>query len=346
MLLDVMKYSFINAKIRAMKGRLVKDTVFQQLLDTTHLDAFTKVLLETDYADELAGVDLKSPEISEVIEALDRNLVRYYGTILTYFTAGNENRFIRLLLSRIEIENLKIIIRGKFKGITSVMIADNLIPTDGVSALNFEELVTSKDVEHFVALLARTRYEKPLKRALPIFERDRRTAVLEYPLDILYYLDLAKAIKTLSSADYRVTKMFLGTFCDITNIITILRGRLFFNMGPDEVMTLYIPFGYRLTKTEAVTLSKVGEDDFREVLARTHYGKRVLTFTQLSDLEMGLNVILLGMTKKVLLGYPFHIGTVTGFIALKETEVANLKSIAEGKRHALGEAEIRESLVR
>ena len=346
MLLDVMKYSFINAKIRAMKGRLIKDTVFQQLLETTHLDAFIKALMETDYSVELAAVDTKSPDISEVIDALDRNLIRQCGTILKHFIVKNENKFIRLLLSRLEIENLKIIIRGKFKGITSVMISDNLIPTEGISNLDFEELVGSKDVEHFVALLAGTRYEKPLKRALPIFERDRRTAVLEYPLDGLYYLEMANAIKTLSNADYRVTKMYLGTFCDITNIITILRSRLFFDMASDEVMTMYIPFGYRLIRTEAVSLSRAGEDDYREVLAKTHYGKRVVNFKQLSDLEMGLYAILMGMTKKVLLGYPFHIGTITGFIALKEGEVANLKSIAEGKRHGLPEAEIRESLIR
>jgi V/A-type H+-transporting ATPase subunit C len=345
MLLDVMKYSFINAKIRAMKSRLLRDSFYQLLLETTHLDAFVKALMETDYSRELSEVDMKTPDISEVIAALDRNLIDTYKTILQFFKVRTENDFIRIILSRLEIENIKIVIRGKFKGITSVMIADNLIPAEGVSSLNFEELINSRDVEHFVALLAKTRYERPLSDALPVFERDRRTAVLERPLDALYYLDLVRSIKTLSDADTQIMKTYLGTFCDVNNIMLILRSRLFFDLPSDDIMSMYIPYGYRLSRGEAVALSKTGEDDYREVLAKTHYGKRVTSFKTLAELEMGLLSILTYQTRKMMMGYPFHIGTVAGFLALKETETGNLKSIAEGKRHALSEGQIRDSLL-
>jgi V/A-type H+-transporting ATPase subunit C len=345
MLLDVMKYSFINAKIRAMKSRIIKDPVYQQLLETTHLDAFVKVLMETEYSPEVSAVDVKSPDISDVISALDEHLVRCYRTILQFFKIKTENDFIRVILSRLEIENLKIVIRGKFKGITSVMIADNLIPTGGVSNLNFEELINSRDVEHFVSMLTKTRYERVLKDALPVFERDRRTAVLERPLDALYYVDLIRSIKTLSAADADMMKAYIGTFCDINNIMLILRSRIYFDLPSDDIMSMYIPYGYRLSKNEAIQLSKTTEDDFREVLAKTHYGKRVTNFKSLTDLEMGLLNILTYQTKKILMGYPFHIGTVAGFLALKETEAGNLKSIAEGKRHTLSEGQIRESLL-
>jgi V/A-type H+/Na+-transporting ATPase subunit C len=345
MLLDVMKYSFINAKIRAMKSRLLKESVYQQLLETTQLDAFVKVLMDTEYSPEISVIDTKNPDISEVISALDEHLIKCYKTILQFFKVKTENDFIRMILSRLEIENLKIIIRGKFKGITSIMISDNVIPTHGVSNLNFEELINSRDVEHFVSLLAKTRYERPLKEALPFFERDRRTAILERPLDSLYYIDLIRAIKTLSKSDGYIMKAYIGTFCDINNVMLILRSRIFFALPSDETMAMYIPYGYRLTKSEAVQLSKTTEDDYREVLGKTHYGKRVTNFKSLTDLEMGLLNILTYQTKKILMGYPFHIGTVAGFLAVKEIEAGNLKSIAEGKRHTLSEGEIRESLL-
>jgi V/A-type H+-transporting ATPase subunit C len=345
MFLDVMKYSFINAKIRAMKSRLLKDSVYQQLLETTHLDAFVKVLMETEYSSDVSAVDTKAPEISDVISALDEHLAKCYKTILQFFKVKTENDFIRVVLSRLEIENLKIVIRGKFKGITPTMISDNLISTGGVSTLNFEELIDSRDVEHFVSLLEKTRYERPLKDALPFFERDRRTAVLERPLDALYYLDLTRSIKTLSAADSHMMKSYIGTYCDINNIMLIIRSRLFFDLPADDIMTMYIPYGYRLTKNEAMQLSRTSEDDYREVFAKTPYGRRVTNFKSLTDLEMGLLSILTYQTKRILMGYPFHIGTVVGFLALKEIEVGNLKSIAEGKRHALSEGQIRDSLL-
>lgn len=345
MLLDVMKYSFINAKIRAMKSRMLKESVYQQLLETTHLDAFLKVLMETEYSPEVSAVDVKSPDIGEVISALDEHLIKCYRTILQFFKVRTENDFVRIILSRLEIENLKIIIRGKFKGITSVMLSDNLIPTAGVSNLSFEELIGSRDIEHFVSMLTKTRYERPLKEALAHFERDRRTAVLERPLDALYYIDLIRAIKTLSSADQHIMKTYIGTFCDINNIMLILRSRIYFDLPSDDIMNMYIPYGYRLSKSVAIQLSKTTEDDYREVLSKTYYGKMIPNVKSLTDLEMGLLNILAYQTRKILMGYPFHIGTVAGFVALKEIEAGNLKSIAEGKRHTLSEGQIRESLL-
>jgi V/A-type H+-transporting ATPase subunit C len=345
MLLDVMKYSFINAKVRAMKSRLIRETVYQQLLETTHLDAFVKALMETEYSAELASIDTKSPDISDVITALDGHLIKCYQTVLRYFKVKTENAFIRVILSRLEIENLKIIIRGKFKGITSVMISDNLTTIEGFTNLNFEELISSRDVEHFVTLLTKTRYERPLKDVLQLFERDRRTAILERPLDALYYLDLIGAIKTLSPVDNNMMKVYFGTFCDINNIMILLRSRLFFDLPTENIMAMYIPYGYRLRKGEAVALSRTTEEDYREVFGKTHYGRKVTAFKNLPDLETALLKILATQTRKMMMGYPFHIGTVAGFLALKEIETGNLKSIAEGKRHALLEGEIRDSLL-
>jgi vacuolar-type H+-ATPase subunit C/Vma6 len=109
---------------------------------------------------------------------------------------------------------------------------------------------------------------------------------------------------------------------------------------------MVIPMRYVLNKTEIASLCGATEEDFFEIVEDTYYGRRVGEVKNLTDLEIGLYRILRATAARLLSkGAPFHLGTIVGYLALKEMEVTNLKSIAEGKRHQLSEEEISENLV-
>ena len=345
MLLKVEKYSFINAKIRGMKSRLFDGARYKQLLETTQLDALIKALIDTDYGEELSELGSGDIEITEVTKALDRSLIATYKTILKFFTPKKENDFIVNLISRLEVENLKIILRGKFKGISPIMISDALIPTNGLSGVDYDGLINSKDIDEFVSDLAQTRYGVPLRHVLPFFMRDRRTALLERPLDETYYTTMFENLKNLASDDKEIMRRYVGTIIDCFNIMGTLRYRLYYEVPADIVKTIIIPIKYRLTKTELESLIQATEGDYKNVVDSSYYGRHVGDYRDLPELEMGLNRIMAAAARKVLSGSPFNIGTIIGYLALKELEVGNLKCIAEGKRHNLTEDEISESLV-
>ncbi len=346
MILAVQKYSFINAKVRGMKSRLLDSSKYRQLLETTQLDAFLKALFETDYAPELLELDSKEPKITEITDALDRSLLLTFDVILKFFRAKDESALIHRLITKIDVENLKIIIRGKKRGISPLQISDSLSPTNGFSEINYDELLNSRDVEHLVSLLGRTPYNKPLTNALPLFENEGRTAILERVLDETYYNELWSLIDNLSGNDKKIMTIYFGTFFDIINIMTILRYRLFYDIEPDEVEKMVIPMKYMLNKTEVSMLCGATEEDFLELVEDTYYGRRVGEIKDLTDLEIGLYRIMRATAVRLLSkGAPFHLGTIVGYLTLKEMEVTNLKSIAEGKRHLLSEEEISENLV-
>jgi V/A-type H+-transporting ATPase subunit C len=127
--------------------------------------------------------------------------------------------------------------------------------------------------------------------------------------------------------------------------MNILRYRLFYELPPEEVRKMVFPRGYRFTKTDAEVLSSATKDDYKDVFASRYYGRLVGEFADIVDLEMKLFRFMKMTTRQMLSGQPFHIGTIIGYLTLKELEVNNLKSIAEGKRHLLTEDEIAESLV-
>lgn len=345
MYFDVEKYAFINAKIKGMKSRLFDDNKYRQLLETTQLDALIKALSETGYAPDLADIDTKEVDITEITRALDKSLIATYNKILKYFTPEKENDFIYSIISKYEVENIKIILRGKFKGVSAPIISDAINPTTGKSEVDYEALINSRDVAEFVSLLDGSIYGKYLKRALPLFEKDRRTAILENPLDMTYYIRIWENMGCLSGTDRRVMKIFLGTFFDITNIMVALRYRLYYDVPIEIVKDTIFPVNFRITKNELNMLAETNKDEYRGIFDNTYYGKIVGKYKDLPDLEMGLYRIMMNTTKHILSGSPFHIGTIVGFFALKEIEVANLKSIAEGKRHNLSEEEILENLI-
>lgn len=345
MLLKVEKYSFINAKIRGMKSRLFDEERYRHLMETTQLDALVKALIETDYGDELLELGTGEADITEVIKALDRNLIAAYKTILKFFTSKKENAFIVHLISRLEVENLKTILRGKFKGIGPLLISDALIPTNGLSNINYDGLINSKDIEEFVSDLGLTRYGAHLKQVLPLFMKERRTALLERPLEESYYFTVYNSLESLKGYDGRIMRTYLGTIVDCFNIMGALRYRIYYEVPAEIVKTMILPMRFRLTMTEAESLVHATEHDYMEIVGNTYYGRHVGNYKSLPELEMGLNRVMAAAARKVLSGSPFNIGTIIGYLALKEIEVSNLKCIAEGKRHNLPEEEIEESLV-
>lgn len=345
MILDVHKYSFINAKIRGMKSRLLDDVKYRQLLETTHLEGFLKVLQETAYTPQLMDIDSGDPDITEITRALDQNLLKTYHTIFKFFTPKVESSFLFELLGRLEVENLKIILRGKYKGISAPIISDTLVETNGYSKIDFEDLLDTKDIAHFISELSSTPYGAVLEKALPIFEKEHRTVVLERCFDRVHYTQLWDAMNELSGVDKDMVKMYLGTFFDITNIMIIFRYRLFYEMEPEEISAMMHPMRYKLSAEDAERLLTVTEEDYRDAFAGTYYGKRVGAYQNLSQLERSLNLVFLAVIRKMLTGPPFHLGTLVAYLSLKEIEVNNLKSIAEGKRHALGEEEISDVLI-
>ena len=342
---QVQKYSFINAKIKAMKSYLLDSNTYRQLLETTQLDAVYKLLLETPYEKTLSELGTKEPHIFEVSRLLEKDLYKTYQMIFRYFQVGNETEFINLMLSKIDVENIKIILRGKAKRKSSIEIRDMLFEKHGASSIDFDALAESKDIEQCISLLSETLYGKRLNAVFYLFEREKRVVILERALEWVYYQSLWKGFEKLSGEDSRIMRFYLGIYFDITNIMTILRHRIFYEMAPDDVWSLIFPRVYRLTNRQLRELTQVTADDYRDVLLTTSYGRSVGEFKDITDFEMKLFNVMKRAVHKMLSGSPFHIGTVVGFLLLKEMEVNNLKCIAEGKRHGLDESEIIDNLV-
>ena len=132
------------------------------------------------------------------------------------------------------------------------------------------------------------------------------------------------------------------------NILTLLR-----TLGKEQPEKYLLPCYYKLrkdylerclkSKTISELVGKLSESNYGKILtgALPEYEKT----NSLLPFEIKLKRHVLERNKLALQGDPFHLGTLLGYLKLKELEVENLRIIAVGVFHGFAEEEITNLLV-
>ncbi|MGC8876182.1 V-type ATPase subunit [Thermus sp.] len=102
-------FGYLNARVRARRASLLKESFFQEALDLPFPD-FLRLLSESVYGGELAGGGL-----SEVDRAIARTQERLLSD-LPRLVSGEAREAVRLLLLRQDLHNLQALLRAKATG--------------------------------------------------------------------------------------------------------------------------------------------------------------------------------------------------------------------------------------
>jgi V/A-type H+-transporting ATPase subunit C len=154
-----------------------------------------------------------------------------------------------------------------------------------------------------------------------------------------------KKVETLKGRDKEIAKQLIGIEIDAMNIMILLRtihwrGKI----DPD----LIIPYFYHLSEKLVNECAKCDSlEDVITKLSKTPYGKilnqSLENYRQkrsLLSFELSLKKYCLEKNENFLRGDPFQIGTLLGYLKLKEVEIENLRAIAVGIENKLPEEEI------
>ncbi len=105
-------FPYVNARIRAMRSRLLSAAQLEDLLGTPTMAAFLQALASTPYGGDLQEALVRHVGLRAVDEALARNFQRATQAILG-FADGRPRALIEIVLLRWDLENLRVIVRGK-----------------------------------------------------------------------------------------------------------------------------------------------------------------------------------------------------------------------------------------
>jgi V/A-type H+-transporting ATPase subunit C len=337
MLKDAIRFSYINAKIRSLKGQLLGQSDYENLLKARGYHGLAECLRFTSYCKNI-GENISSYD--ELIEIYYKNILKDYVKVIDSLS-GNIRHLVYQLYQRYELENLKVILRAICYYRQKEKTKRLLFPFIKYHNFSINDLLASKDLFELIQRLKGTWYHEPLVNSFYRFENEGETFPLEMALDLSYYKQIWEIISSLSRKDQKITKAILGLQLDALNIMWIMRFKERFHFSPEEILNYSLVYGTYISKNIRKKLAySVNQKDIISNLEGTPY-KKILQ--GIDDPEIGYVKLLqytLLLVKKNWHRYPFQIGTILDYIFLKEMEIKDLITITEGKRIGIPEKNI------
>ena len=351
-------YGYANARIRAMKSRLLDARAYDDLLAAASLDQIIELLSDTAYKAEIEAALVKYGGIQCVSEALRTSLSHTIGRIKSFFSARSRE-LVGILLARWDIFNVVAILRGQARGVSAAEILDTLVPVGELTEFELREMAQQPAVRATADLMLA--WHLPYARILAEALRGHRYGDLSDVETHLQQLRYREALAGLGDEenDLLVREM-LQAEIDVANLGTLLRlcrlgdraAKLQARYGAADATGLLIKGGglpWRVLKELSVAremesiVSGLGEGPYARLL-----GSRMEAYRQSGEiavLERGLEEFLVLKGVGMFHRDPLSIAIPIGYIWAKSNEVTNLRLIAHGKAFGLGRDEIRQEFI-
>ncbi|MGC9444830.1 MAG: V-type ATPase subunit [Candidatus Methanospirareceae archaeon] len=345
--MGVSNYANVYARIRARVGEIIADGKIRELIEARPSD-FLPLLMDTAYKEQLTRAGVTTLDARRIEEALKAELVSQYVMVLRS-TRGSIRGIFFEILRRLEVKNLKALLRTKATETrTSTGVMTLIFPVEDVFK---RHMSTLKEVDSLADLISRTEspYHEVLTNAYPEYETTGQLLVLERALDENISGAIWEQTEELGGDDREIVKKIVGTELDLTNIMTLLRCNAE-GIPPEKIRSYMLPHAYLVdfgadALNATITAENVGAairampaSPYTDVLTRVlplyETEKTLIPFEDALWRHFAIVV------RKTLKGYPINIGTIIGFLYLKELEIQNLCMIAVGKENNLPAEEI------
>lgn len=342
MLKAAFQYSYVNAKFRALKSRLLGPADYENLLGVSGWSGLAECLKSTPYGPALSQA---AASYDGLIKVFYQDLFDCYAKVIRSLS-GNRKHLIQHLYQKYELENLKAIVRIICHDKPREEGEQVLLPIGEYASFSSQALLQSKNLEDLLVHLRRSNYYSPLISAVYRFEEEKDTFPLEMALDLNYYNKLWKTVSSLSHQEQKIVRSLLGVQMDILNITWVFRFKEVYHFSPEEILNYGLMEGFHISPERRKKLAfSVDRKDVITNLASTPYKALLANHKDTEDCSIQLCCYLQDLIWKNWQGFPFHIGTVLDFVLFKEIEVKNLISITEAKRLNLSREMIADHLV-
>lgn len=342
--MSIVKYSYLNAKIKAKTSKMLKSKDYLELLSKRSVTEVANYLkYHTSYGKVLEDVDENNVHRGELEEIL-KNWQFRRAQKLMKLIKGKEANFMKFVTIRYEIEDIKLMLRELHIHGNLENIKQYLFRMDKCQ-INLNKLLEAKTIEEFVEDLKGTEYYDILRR---VVESDQQVNMftVETALDRYYFKWIHKAIaKYLSGEDRRVISRAIGQEVDLLNMLFIYRVKAFYRMDEELIYRYLLPGSFRNTKEMYQKMVHVDQvDNLIKIYKDTAYAS---IFENTSSLYYGYNYwqYTMEMHKYLLKTKPFSIASVISYLHLKEVELKFITTIIEGIRYGLKTEEFKKVFI-
>ncbi len=351
-----LKYGYSNARVKAMKGLLLRGSFLDELIRVGSIGAMVELLQRTGYKNDLAGASVSYSGSQLIENAASRNFSRTVRKLLK-ITPKSDRKALEALLIRWDLLNLKTLMHAKRirKGYDDVK--PYLFDVGGLNEEDFKRIMKA-DPGNLMKELRRTDIgQKMLSIGTGQLNRqmkDKFTNALrsldtfmqmETIIDAYIYLFMDQVLSEVGGKDVSDVRQLLRREIDAKNILII--ERLKRHKTPKEKITGSLIRGG--TMSDSLVGKLIEAKDLQAVIALAKPKFHGLELrgenVSLSELEIEFEKSVAAQKVRSFHRALLSVGVVIGFLLLKEEELNNLRKIAKGKEFNLPEAEVRAMLV-
>lgn len=347
-------FDYGNARIRAMKSRLLSQSELEVMADVDSLQGLIAALTKTAYRKPIEVALARVSGLECIIEALHNDLIFTIGKIRGFYR-GKAGEIVAIVLRKYDIYNIKAILRGLAKNASSSEILSTMLPVGELIYSTLSELARAPSPRACTDILA----SMGLPFAHPLLKLNAErpgaeTGEMELALDQWYYIEAFQSLESMPRDGRRLLSA-LQLEADLENLVIVLRfahtpsERKFLRdwLDTDELEALFVGPG-RLPFTLLARAGGQGSIEAAvDILTGTIYASPLSNgmanfaqSTRLSDFEKHLSRFRLEWMARQIIQDPLGIGVLLGYLALKINEVSNIRWIAQGLSQELKAGEI------
>ena len=333
---NLLSYSGISAKIRAMQSKLTTEKQLLEILQLSDVPQVIAYLKRTpEYAEVWKDLDENALHRGQIEKLLKTSIFHNFSRIYQ-FANKEQRKFLELYSKRYEIRVLKEIMTDLFdhRDTDPVDITPYCEFFRKHSRLDLDKLTACTTMEELIAALKGHEFYQPLSQI-----RNHENALLfDYgmALDLYYFSQIWNVRKKLFSGnDLKEITTAYGEKFDMLNLQFIFRSKKYFHMAPADIYALLFPMNYKLKKEEINALvESTTYDQARALFRRTYYGRKY-EHLEAHNLEEFYNVMLRDTLEKESRRDPYSVAVLYSYLYHKEHEVYRLTIALECVRYGV-----------
>lgn len=348
-------YDYGNTRLRARISRLQSLQTLESFSDLTSIDSLISSLTKTPYKESIETALTYAHGYACIAEAMRREMQGIVSD-LNHFFQGNALQKVKVMFRRMDLLNIKTILRGLSHEAGMEDITGSFSPLGTIPNPILVQIAKSKDVYEAISRIAI--YQLPVAEPLLVLKAKHiqlNSSLIELALEKWYFTQIKEELKG-SSEDIRILREYYAIEADIVNLNTALRildstdGHE--NMEKDSISYFIEPGNIKTSMLCAIIRMKNVEQAI-QTLFSMKYGKHLKKALDcyrdtrlLSEFENQMRMYAIKWLAGLPRLYPLGIGVPMGYAALKRSEIKNLRWIAKGIQSGFEPAYIKENLER
>lgn len=332
---NLLKYSGIVTKLRAMEAKLLKPENFEEIANLHSVPEVVTYLKEnSSYTFVLDDLDESRLHRGDIEKVLIGQL--YYDYAKIYRFCGLEQRkFLELYVKRYETDLinycLRIVINHYAEPFDLNYKKDFF---DKYTQISIDKLITSRTTDELIENLKGTEYYEPLRKlkdspSVTLFDYD--LALNQYYFSTMW----KKRKKILKKKELELYTRDCGSKIDLLNVQWIYRAKKYYNMNPADIYSLLVPIHYKIS-TDLIKeiVEAPGLDELEAALNKTSYARHY-DFNQQLTIEQMYTECLYHLYKMDRRQNPYSIAAINTYLFMKEEELKRLTTAIECIRYSL-----------